>query len=310
MRSDTNQYSENILAGGLEAGGTRFNCVMGRGNGDIIARQTFPTTGPQETLARVANFFEQGISVHGPIQALGIAHFGPIEINRDAKNYGKILATTKAGWSHIDIVGYFSGIFDCPIAFQSDVNGAAIGEYHFGAAKDCDNFVYITVGTGIGGGVYVNGALLNDLGHPEIGHMLVPHDLAQDRFKGSCPYHGDCLEGLASGSAIKVRWGRPAEELEPDHPAWELEAQYLAILCVNLTYCYAPEKIIMGGGVMHQKHLFPLIRQYFMSKMQGYGPPFNATTIEKYIVPTRLEGDAATKGALILAHQAHVMSLK
>ncbi|VAV86842.1 Fructokinase [hydrothermal vent metagenome] len=310
MNPDAKQYSENILVGGLEAGGTRFNCVIGYSNGDIIARRTFPTTNPQETLARVSDFFKESVSVHGPLQALGVAHFGPVEINKAAENYGKILATTKPGWSHTNIVGYFSGIFDVPIAFQSDVNAAALGEHHFGAAEGCDNFVYITVGTGIGGGVYVNGALLNDRSHPEIGHMLVPHDLAQDSFTGSCPFHADCLEGLASGPAIKARWGRSAEGLEPDHPAWELEAQYLAILCANLTYCYAPEKIIMGGGVMHQKHLFPLIRQYFMSQIQGYRSPFKAATIDKYIVPSRLEGEAATRGALILAHQAHVMSLK
>ncbi|HEC00243.1 MAG TPA: ROK family protein, partial [Sphingomonadales bacterium] len=298
------------LFGGLEAGGTKFNCVIGNGNGNIITRQSFPTSNPQETLGRVSEFFKENILTHGPIQAVGIAQFGPINLNRASENYGQILATTKPGWSRRDIVGYFSAIFDVPIAFQSDVNAAALGEYHFGTAKGCDNFVYITVGTGIGGGVYVNGELLNDRGHPEIGHMLVPHDAAQDSFKGSCPYHADCLEGLASGTAIKARSGRPAEELEPDHSAWELEAQYLAILCVNLTYCYAPEKIIMGGGVMHQKQLFPLIRQFFMSKMQEYAAPFNGTTIEQYIAPTSLEGEAATRGALILAHQAHVMSLK
>jgi len=294
----------------LEAGGTKFNCVIGDGDGNIMMRQSFPTTSPHETLLRVSDFFKENILTYGPIQALGIAHFGPIELNRMSENYGKILATTKPGWSYTDIAGYFSGIFDVPIAFQSDVNAAALGEHHFGAVKGCDNFVYITVGTGIGGGVYVNGALLNNHSHPEIGHMLVPHDLAQDSFKGSCLFHTDCLEGLASGSAIKARWGSPAEDLEPGHPAWELEARYLAILCVNLTYCYAPEKIIMGGGVMHQKHLFPLIRQFFMSQMQEYGSLFNATTIEQYIVPTRLEEEAATRGALMLAHQAHLMSLK
>lgn len=305
-----NQFSENTLVGGLEAGGTKFNCVIGYGNGSIIARQTFPTTSPQETLGKAADFFTHAVSTHGPLQALGLAHFGPIEINKAAENYGKILATTKPDWSYTDIVGYFAAIFDIPIAFQSDVNGAATGEYHFGAARGINNFVYITVGTGIGGGVFVNGVLLNDRRHPEIGHMLVPHDLAQDSFKGSCPYHGDCLEGLASGSALKARWGGPAEDLAQDHSAWQLEAQYLAILCVNLTYCYAPEKIIMGGGVMLQKQLFPLIRKYFVSLMQEYRSPFNTTTIEQYIVPTRLEGEAATKGALKLAHQVHAMSLK
>jgi len=303
-------FSENILFGGLEAGGTKFNCVIGHDNGDIIMRQSFPTTNPKETLSRVCDFFDEGISVHGPLSALGVAQFGPVEINRASKEYGKILTTTKPNWSYTDIVGYFSAIFDAPIAFQSDVNAAALGEYHFGAAKGRDNFVYITVGTGLGGGVFVNGQLLNDLGHPEIGHMQIPHDLVQDSFKGCCPYHNDCLEGLASGSAIRERWGSPAEELGLDHPAWELEAQYLATLCVNLTYCYAPERIIFGGGVMQQEQIFPLVRKKFLSLMKGYMSPFNLMTVEQYIVPTSLDGDAANMGALMLAQQAYAHSLK
>lgn len=302
-----NQSSENMLLGGLEAGGTKFNCVIGRGNGDIIARQTFPTTSPQETLDKAADFFEEAISVHGSLQALGVAHFGPIEINKASENYGKILVTAKPDWSHTDVVGYFSAIFDVPISFQSDVNVAAVGEYYFGAAKGIDNFVYITVGTGIGGGVFVNGKLLNDLRHPEIGHMLIPHG---DSFKGCCPYHDNCLEGFASGPAIMARWGSPAEELEPDHPAWELEAQYLATLCVNLTYCYAPEKIIFGGGVMQQNQIFTSLRKQFLSLTQGYMPTFNTAMTEQYIVPSPLDGDAALKGALILAQQVYAKNLK
>ncbi len=298
----TSQSSENILFGGLEAGGTKFNCVIGYGNGDIIARQIFPTTSPQETLTRTRGFFEENVSVHGSLQALGIAHFGPVEINRNTENYGKIMASAKPDWSYTDIVGYFSSIFDVPIAFQSDVNIAAMGEHYFGAAKDIDNFIYITVGTGIGGGVYVNGELLNDLRHPEIGHMLIPHE---DPFQGCCPYHKNCLEGLASGPAIRKRWGSPAETLDRDHPAWELEAQYLAILCVNLTYCYAPEKIILGGGVMQQEQIFTLVRQRFLSLMNGYMSTLDTAMIEQYIVPPQLAGDAATKGSLIFAQQAY-----
>lgn len=301
------QLSKNILFGGLEAGGTRFNCVIGTGNGDIIARQTFPTTSPQETLGRAADFFTRAVSTHGPLPALGLAHFGPVDINKASENYGKILVTPKPNWSHTDIVGYFSAIFDIPITFQSDVNVAAVGEYYFGAAKGIDNFVYITVGTGIGGGVFINGQLLNDLRHPEIGHMLIPHG---DSVKGCCPYHDNCLEGFASGPGIRARWGRPAEDLAPDHLAWELEAQYLAVLCVNLTYCYAPERIIFGGGVMQQKQIFPSLRKQFLSLTQGYMPMFNAAMTEQYIVPTPLDGDAALKGALILAQQAYAKNLE
>ncbi len=304
------QSCENILVGGLEAGGTRFNCVIGYGNGVIIASQSFSTTRPQETLAKAADFFEQSISAHGPLHALGIAHFGPIEIDRLAENYGKILTTPKPDWSDTDIVGFFSAIFDVPIAFQSDVNVAAMGEHYFGAAKGIDNFVYITVGTGIGGGVFVNGQLLHNRAHPEIGHMRVPHDLTRDDFKGCCQFHGDCLEGLASGIAIENRWGSPGDGLTKDHPAWELEAHYLALLCVNLTSCYAPEKIIFGGGVMLQKQIITSVRERFLKMMQGYMPSLNTKTIEDYIVLTPLDGNAATKGALLLAQQALVSPAK
>ena len=301
----TNQLTKDALVGGFEAGGTKFNCALGYRSGEIIARKTFPTTSPQETLARVSDFFEQSIFVHGPIQALGIAHFGPIEINKASENYGKVLATTKPEWSYTDIVDYFSAIYDVPIAFQSDVNVAAVGEHYYGAAKGIDNFVYITVGTGIGGGVFVNGQLLNNLRHPEIGHMLVPQDITQDSFKGCCTFHGNCLEGLASGPAIKSRWGVAAEKLGVEHVAWELEAHYLAILCINLSCCYSPEKIIFGGGVMQQKQLFIMIRKKFLSLMQGYMATRNNYTIEDYIVQSPLAGDAAIMGSLVLAQQAY-----
>ncbi|PHZ85098.1 ROK family protein [Paremcibacter congregatus] len=299
------RHSENILFGGVEAGGTNFNCVMGYGDGDIIARRTIPTTTPENTLAQVVDFFKEKSIEYGPVQALGIAHFGPIDINKASRSYGKILLTVKPGWSYFDIVGYFSNIFSVPVAFQSDVNGAAIGERYFGGAKENDNFVYMTVGTGIGGGAFVNGHLVNNLQHPEIGHMLVPHDVVQDSFPGSCPVHGDCLEGLASGSAIKSRWGSPGESLPENSAVWELEAHYLAILCVNLCYCYAPEKIILGGGVMGQKQIFPILHRKFLELMHGYMTTLNEVSIKDFIVPTRLAGEAATKGSLILAHQGY-----
>ena len=300
-----NQLANDALVGGFEAGGTKFNCAVGYGNGEILARKTFPTTNPDETMAKVSAFFQQNISVHGPIHALGIAHFGPVEINKASENYGKILATTKPDWSYADIVSYFSSIFDIPIDFQSDVNAAAVGEHYFGAAKGIDNFVYVTVGTGIGGGVFINGQLLNKLRHPEIGHMLVPQDLTDDSFKGCCTFHGNCLEGLASGPAIKSRWGKAAEKISVEHVAWELEAHYLAILCANLSCCYSPEKIIFGGGVMQQKQLFILIRKKFLSLMQGYLATQNSNTIENYIVQSPLSGDAAIMGSLVLAQQAY-----
>ncbi len=300
-----NQNSNRILVGAIEGGGTKFNCVTGYGNGDIVAKQTFPTTSPEETLSRVAHFFQVGGSVYNSIKALAIAQFGPLETDRAAKKYGRVLTTVKAGWSDFDIVGFFSKILDVPIAFQTDVNGAAIGEYFLGAAQGNDNFVYVTVGTGIGGGVFVNGRLLNDKKHPEIGHMSVQHDLQKDDFPGCCPFHGNCLEGLASGPAIRKRWGLSGEELVPNHPAWQLEAHYLARLCVNLTCCHAPEKIIFGGGVMQQKQIFPALHKEFLTLMAGYMPALNDRTVARYIVPAALGGDAATRGGLIMAQQLY-----
>ena len=300
-----NQNSGKMLVGAIEGGGTKFNCVTGYGNGDIVAKQAFPTTTPEETLTRAARFFQMDGAASNSIEALGIAQFGPLGLDRTAENYGKLLMTAKPGWSGFDIIGFFSGIFDVPIALQTDVNGAAIGEYFLGAAQGNDNFVYVTVGTGIGGGIFVNGQLLNNNKHPEIGHMLVQHDLQKDDFPGCCPFHGNCLEGLASGPAIRKRWGLAGEELVPNHPAWELEAHYLARLCVNLTCCYAPEKIIFGGGVMQQKQIFPALHKEFLTLMAGYMPALNDKTIGQYIVPSALGGDAATRGGLILAQQSH-----
>lgn len=300
-----NKPSENVLVGGIEAGGTRLNCVVGYGNGDVIASHTFPTTDPQQTLARASEFFDESVSLYGPVHALGIAHFGPVETDDTSENYGRILDTPKPGWSNTDIVGYFSDIFSFPIAFQSDVNGAAIGEYYLGSAQGVDNFVYVTIGTGIGGGVFVNGELLNNLRHPEIGHMLVPQDIMKDSFKGCCPFHGNCLEGLASGIAIKNRWGSAAELLTNNHQVWELEAHYLALLCVNLTCCYAPGKIIFGGGVMQQDQIITLLQEQFILLMQGYTPTIYSPLVEDYVLQSTLAGNAGTKGALILASQAY-----
>lgn len=296
-------HNENILVGGIEAGGTKFNCVVGNSSGDIFSRHTFATTTPEETLAQATKFFTRSHSKVGPISALGIAHFGPVNINPASVSYGHVLLTPKPGWSNTDVVGYFSAAMQCPVALQSDVNGAAIGEFYLGGAVAVDNFVYITVGTGIGGGVFVNGQLLNQLRHPEIGHMLVAQDWQQDPFVGCCPFHDNCLEGLAAGPAIEHRWGSPAQNLATNHPAWELEAHYLAMLCVNLTYCYAPQKIIFGGGVMQQQQLIPAIRHKFSVLMNGYAPV--STPIDDYISLSILQHDAATKGALVLGQQCY-----
>jgi fructokinase len=190
------------------------------------------------------------------------------------------------------------------VAFDTDVNGAALGERQWGAARGLDTFVYVTVGTGIGGGGMAGGRLLHGLVHPEMGHMRIPHDLSADPFPGHCPFHRDCLEGLASGPAIEARWGRPARELPPDHPAWGLEAEYLAAMAVNLTTVLSPQRIVLGGGVMEQPQLFPRVRRRVRELLAGYlRSPAILEEIDRYIVPPGLGGRAGVLGALALARR-------
>jgi len=296
------------LFAGIEAGGTKFNCVIGTGPNDICARARIPTTTPDETLAKVKAFFQKGQKEYGVLNALGLACFGPLDLDNTSSTYGCITTTVKKYWSNIDIVGFFSSIFDVPIGLETDVNGAALGEHRYGAVKGIDNFVYVTVGTGIGAGVVVNGKLVSGssfvgAAHPEVGHMLVPK-YTSDTYNGCCPFHSSCIEGLASGTAMKSRWGKAGNELSVDHPAWDLEARYLAVMCINLTMCYSPEKIILGGGVMEQSHLFEKIHRHFATLIGGYFQDSSPSNIAKYIVPASLGGMSGEYGALALAQNA------
>ena len=218
--------TEKIYAG-IEAGGTKFVCAMGTGPEDIRSSVSFPTTSPEETLGRTIEFLRQqgGAST---LTAIGVASFGPVDLQPGSPTYGYITTTPKPGWANCDVVGALKQHFDLPVGFDTDVNGAALGEWRWGAAQGLDTFVYLTIGTGIGGGGMVNGKMLHGLVHPEMGHMLLRRDPEQDPFPGSCPYHGGCLEGLASGPALERRWGVRSETLPPDHPAWALEAHYIA----------------------------------------------------------------------------------
>jgi fructokinase len=288
------------LLGGVEAGGTKFKCVIGSDPWDIREQASFPTTTPEETLGKVRDFFTQGMAKHGEIAALGIACFGPVDLDPASATYGYITSTPKSGWSDTSVATYFSDELQLPVGFETDVNGAAIGEHRYGATQNIDNFVYVTVGTGIGAGIMADGELLNGAGHPEVGHIRIGN-IEPLVFNGVCPFHGDCLEGLASGPAIEARWGKPAWQLPEDHPAWELETHYLATLCVNLTCCYAPEKIILGGGVMEQDHLHQKVRKKFQSLMRGYTPSSFVTDLERYIVAPGLSSGSGSYGALALA---------
>jgi fructokinase len=237
------------LFGGLEAGGTKFVCAVGTGPDDIVAQERFPTTKPEETIGQAIAFFEQ---YKVDLTAVGIGSFGPVDLNKGSDRYGYITSTPKPHWGDVDLVGPVRRALNVPVGFDTDVNAAALGEQKWGAAQGLDNFIYLTIGTGIGGGGMVEGRLLHGLVHPEMGHISLPHDYEQDPFIGRCPYHKDCLEGMASGPAIEARWGKPGHQLPEAHPAWELEAHYVAHALKTFITVLSPQRIILGGGVMGQ----------------------------------------------------------
>jgi fructokinase len=252
--------------GGIETGGTKWECAIGTGPDDLRATATIPTKTPDETIGRVVAFFER----EGPVAGIGIGSFGPIDQKPGSATWGHITSTPKPGWANTDVGGEISRRLSVPVAFDTDVNAAALGEHRWGAAQGLDTFCYITVGTGIGGGGMAGGRLLHGLVHPEFGHLRVPHDRGRDPFEGVCPYHGDCWEGLASGRAIEARWGRPAAELDGDEAVWMLQANYLALGLVSVICVLSPERILLGGGVMRRPGLLPLVRREVAGLMNGY----------------------------------------
>ena len=289
--------------GGIEAGGTKFVCAVGTGPDDLGAEVRFPSTTPEETIGRAIQFFQQ--QKKGPLTAIGIASFGPVDLNPDSPTFGYITGTPKPGWAHTDFAGKIRQALDVPVGFDTDVNAAALGEYRWGAAQGLDTFIYLTIGTGIGGGGMVNGKLIHGLIHPEMGHIRIPHDKDLDPYSGSCPYHGDCLEGLAAGPALEERWGRRGETLPADHPAWLLEADYLAFGLVNIICILSPQRIILGGGVMQQHHLFPLVRRRVQGLLNDYlSVPTILDQIDDYIVPPALGDRSGVLGAIALAQQS------
>lgn len=290
-----------MLYGGIEAGGTKMVCAVGGGPTDLRAEMRIPTTTPEETLGQIITFFQQQASA---ITAIGIGAFGPLSPDPAAPDYGFITTTPKPGWANVDVAGTIGRALGVPVGFDTDVNVAALGEARWGAAQGLNTFLYLTVGTGIGGGGLSNGRLMHGLLHPEMGHILLPYNRERDPFSGVCPYHGDCLEGLASGPAMRARWGEAAETLPADHPAWALEAHYLALACVNFICTLSPQRIILGGGVMSQSLLFPLIRREVQNLLNGYvQAPAILQHIDTYIVPPALGGRAGVLGALALAEQ-------
>lgn len=291
------------LFGAVEAGGTKFVCAVGTGPGDLRARLELPTTSPEETIGRAIAFLQEQAK-REPLSAIGIGSFGPVELNRVSPDWGHITSSPKAGWQNVDLAGLVGRALDIPVAFDTDVNAAALGEREWGAARGLDTFVYITVGTGIGGGGMVAGRLMHGMLHPEMGHMRVPHDWTVDPFVGACPFHGDCWEGLAAGPAIEGRWGGKGQNLTPDHSAWELEAHYLALGVNNLVCTLSPQRIILGGGVMRRANLFPLVRAKTLELLNRYiQSAAISNRIDEYVVAPQLGDNAGILGAFALASE-------
>jgi fructokinase len=298
---------ETALYAGVEAGGTKFVCLAGSGPDDIRAEVRFPTTMPGATLRQVLEFFREQRTRLGEFAAAGVASFGPVDLDPASPGYGHITSTPKPGWAHTDIVGPIRKALGVPVGFDTDVNAAALAEGQWGSAQGLDTFIYLTVGTGIGGGGLVEGRLLHGLVHPEMGHVRVPHDTAADPFAGACPFHRDCLEGLASGPALQARWGRPAEELPDDHPAWALEAHYLALALANFVCTLSPRRIILGGGVMDRRVLFPLVRARLRALLNDYvQAPEILREMDGYVVPPGLGARTGVLGALALARETYI----
>ncbi|KPL79790.1 fructokinase [Ornatilinea apprima] len=291
------------LFGGIEAGGTKFVCVAGSGPDDIRMEERFPTTSPVETIGKMVAFFQHAEKKLGKkFVSFGVASFGPVDLDTSSPTFGFITSTPKPGWKNTDLIGPLRKTFGVPVGFDTDVNGAAIGEGMWGAGKGLKHFIYITIGTGIGGGAVVDGKPLHGLIHPEMGHMLLPHDWDRDPFEGHCPYHGDCFEGMASGPALKARWGVSADGLPANHSAWDLEADYIASALQNLIAVLSPQRLILGGGVMQQEQLFPLIRGKLLEKMNNYfQSPAILNRMAEYVVPPGLGNQAGMLGALAMA---------
>ena len=285
--------------GALEAGGTKMVMAIMDDNGKTLQKETIPTLAPAETMPKMIDFFR---THHADV--LGIGSFGPLDLNPKSPDFGIITITPKLAWCNYPLLKSFRDELGIPVSIDTDVNAAALAEYEMGAAKGKSSCMYVTVGTGIGGGLIINGKPVHGFMHPEIGHIPlipVPGDPSPDGF---CPYHRHCLEGMAAGPAIEKRWGTSAKELSPDHPAWQFEIEYMAQLCANAMFSFSPEIIILGGGVMQQKFLIPGIRRKTIDLLGGYFPEsLLADGLSSFIVEPGLDTASGITGAWLLARQ-------
>ncbi len=297
--------SPSPLIGAIEAGGTKFVLATGTGPDDLRDVERIPTTTPAETLQRCVEYFTAAQKTHGPLAALGIGTFGPAGVDPAAPDWGYITTTPKPGWQQTDMAGPLGQALGVPVAFDTDVNAAVYGEWLWGAGKGCNTVLYLTIGTGIGGGVLIDGHPLHGLLHPEMGHIRIPRPPALADFAGACPWHGDCLEGLASGPAMAKRWGVAANTLPPDHPAWEAEAACLAAACASFACTLSPQRIILGGGVMDSPGLLAQVQEKTRALLNGYlQHPLITDPVQEYIIAPGLGNRAGICGALALGMEA------
>jgi len=291
------------LYGGIEAGGTKFVCVVAGGPGRIVDEIRFKTTLPAETLERAIQFFRPFIT-SGQVNAIGIGSFGPLDLNPKSATYGFITSTPKPGWGNTNVLGTIQQALRVKAGLDTDVNVAALGESIWGASKGHDPSLYLTIGTGIGGGYVKDGRSLIGMLHPEMGHLRIPHNREADPFPGSCPFHGDCFEGLASGPAIEKRLGVSGAVVGENDPFWDIEADYIAYALVNYILTLSPRKIILGGGVMQREFLFPKVRRKARELLNGYvSSKTILENIDSYILPPGLGNQSGSLGAIALAMQ-------
>ncbi|HOO28843.1 MAG TPA: ROK family protein [Lachnospiraceae bacterium] len=284
--------------GALEAGGTKMVCAVGLEDGTILEQVSIPTKTPGETIPHIIEYFKDK-----EIASLGIGAFGPVDVNKTSETYGRILDTPKLAWQRYDLVGDLKAALNIPIELDTDVNGSCLGEVTFGCAKGLSTVIYITIGTGVGVGVAINGNLLHGMLHPEAGHIILKKH-AEDSYEGHCPFHKTCFEGMASGPAIEARWGEKAVSLKDRPEVWEMEAYYIAQALTSYIFTLSPEKIILGGGVMHQEQLFPMIRKKTLELVNGYINTKQLRDIDHYIVPASLQDNQGIMGAIQLAKWA------
>lgn len=290
------------IYGGIEGGGTKFNCMVGGGPENIVAEARFPTTTPVETIGQVCEFFAPHVS---QLQGIGFGSFGPFDVDPNSPTYGYITTTPKPHWGKANVLGMLREKLDVPFVVDMDVTVAGLGEAKWGASKNDSHSLYLTIGTGIGGGYMVDGKPLRGLTSLEMGHIRLPHDFELDPFQGACPYHGDCFEGLAAGPAVEKRLGQRGETVPDNHPLWEIEAGYIASALVNYILTLAPQRIIIGGGVMQRSNMFPTVRRKVQELLNNYIPHDMITKqIDEYIVPPALGGRAGMLGAIALIMDA------